>query len=82
MTPAPPIAGYQPPSAHSNVQVRAPEWLTVAEVCHELRIARSTWEKWRQKGAAPKVVRFPNGQLRIRRGWLEDWINQQMLLGV
>lgn len=51
--------------------------LTVDEVCTELRIARSTWEKWRQKDAGPKVVKLPNGQLRIRRDWLEAWINEQ-----
>ncbi len=52
-------------------------WLTVDEVCTELRIARSTWEKWRQKDAGPKVVKLPNGQLRIRRDWLDAWINEQ-----
>lgn len=52
-------------------------WLTVDEVCTELRIARSTWEKWRQKNAGPKVVKLPNGQLRIHRDWLDAWINEQ-----
>ena len=51
-------------------------WLTVDEVCTELRIARSTWEKWRQKNAGPKVVKLPNGQLRIRRDWLDTWIDE------
>lgn len=53
-------------------------WLTVDEVCTELRIARSTWEKWRQKNAGPRVVKLPNGQLRIRRDWLDAWINEQL----
>ena len=57
-------------------------WLTVDEVCTELRIARSTWEKWRQKNAGPKVVRLPNGQLRIRRDWLDAWINEKLPIGV
>lgn len=52
-------------------------WLTVDEVCTELRIARSTWEKWRQKDAGPKVVKLPNGQLRIRSEWLDTWIDEQ-----
>ena len=49
-------------------------WLTVAEVLDELGIERSTWEKWRQRGIAPNAVRLPNGQLRIRREWLDDWL--------
>ncbi len=57
-------------------------WLTVDEVCTELRIARSTWEKWRQKNAGPKVVKLPNGQLRIRRDWLDAWINEKLPIGV
>ncbi len=59
-----------------------PRWLSVHDCLTELGIPRSTWEKWRQRDRAPQTVRLPNGQLRIRRGWLEDWINQQMLLGV
>ncbi len=57
-------------------------WLTVDEVCTELRIARSTWEKWRQKNAGPQVVKLPNGQLRIRRDWLDAWINERLPIGV
>ncbi len=50
------------------------QWLTVNEVCTDLQIARSTWEMWRQRGVAPKAVRLPNGQLRIRREWLDEWV--------
>jgi excisionase family DNA binding protein len=53
-------------------------WLTVAEVCAELQIARSTWEKWRQKGAAPKAVRLPSGKLRVRRDWLDAWLDDHV----
>ena len=52
------------------------------EVCTELRIARSTWEKWRQKDAGPKVVKLPNGQLRIRSDWLDTWIDEQPPMSV
>ncbi|MHB8341988.1 MAG: helix-turn-helix transcriptional regulator [Mycobacteriales bacterium] len=49
-------------------------WLTVADCLAELGVDRSTWEKWRQRGVAPRAVRLPNGQLRIRRDWLERWL--------
>jgi excisionase family DNA binding protein len=50
------------------------ERLTVAEVCAELRIARSTFYEWRAKGRAPRCIKLPNGDLRIRRSELERWL--------
>ena len=52
---------------------RADEWLTVGEVCSELKIGRRTFERWRTLGTAPRAVRLAgNGPLRIRRSWLDD----------
>lgn len=48
--------------------------LTLAEVCAELQISRSTFYDWRSKGRAPRCVTLPNGKLRIRRTDLESWI--------
>lgn len=55
----------------------AVEWLTVVEVCDFLKIPRSTWDKWRQKGAAPHAVQLPNRQLRIHVEALGDWLNER-----
>jgi excisionase family DNA binding protein len=52
----------------------AREHLTVEEVCAELDIARSTWDDWRAKGRAPRCVKLPNRQLRIRRTDLNIWL--------
>ena len=49
------------------------EKLTLAEVCMELRIERSTFYDWRAKGRAPKCSKLPNGELRIVRRDLEEW---------
>ncbi|SEG91000.1 Helix-turn-helix domain-containing protein [Thermomonospora echinospora] len=54
---------------------RQNEKLTVAEVCAELKIARSTFYDWRAKGLAPKCTRIPNGDLRILRADLDEWWN-------
>jgi excisionase family DNA binding protein len=48
--------------------------LTIAELCNELSVARSTFYDWRAKGAAPRSIRLPNGELRIRRTDLETWL--------
>ena len=51
------------------------EWLTVEEVCVELKIGRRTFERWRALGIAPRASRpTGNGPLRIRRSWLDDWM--------
>ena len=52
----------------------ADELLTLDEVLTLLRVPRSTWLKWRQTGQAPAAIKLPNGQLRIRRCVLSDWL--------
>ncbi|MGV9386073.1 helix-turn-helix transcriptional regulator [Nonomuraea sp. NPDC003707] len=49
--------------------------LTVAEICTELKISRSTFYDWRQKGRAPRCITLPNNSLRVRRTDLESWLN-------
>jgi excisionase family DNA binding protein len=49
--------------------------LTIAELCEELSIARSTFYDWRAKKTAPRCIKLPNGELRIRRADLETWLN-------
>lgn len=49
--------------------------LTVREVITKLRIPRSTWYQWRQTGKAPRVIKLPNGELRIRRSALDEWLD-------
>ncbi|MCX4629819.1 MULTISPECIES: helix-turn-helix domain-containing protein [unclassified Streptomyces] len=49
--------------------------LTVPEVCDELGVSRSTFYDWRQKRRAPRCIKLPNGDLRVRRGDLEAWLN-------
>lgn len=49
--------------------------LTIPEVCAELGISRSTFYEWRTKGVAPKCIKLPNGEIRIRRDELERWLD-------
>ena len=48
--------------------------LTLADVCDELGVARSTFYEWRAKGTSPKCIKLPNGELRIRRTDLTTWL--------
>jgi excisionase family DNA binding protein len=47
--------------------------LTIAEVCAELRIPRSTFYDWRAKGLAPQCITLPSRKVRIERSALEAW---------
>jgi predicted DNA-binding transcriptional regulator AlpA len=63
------------PSRPETLRAASREKLTLAEVCAELKISRSTFYDWRAKGRAPECIRLPNGDLRIRRGDLDDWLD-------
>ncbi|WP_030452043.1 MULTISPECIES: helix-turn-helix transcriptional regulator [Herbidospora] len=52
-----------------------PRMLTLADLCDELQISRSTFYDWRAKGRAPKCLKLPNGDLRIRRADLDRWLD-------
>ena len=48
--------------------------MTIADLCAELGIARSTFYDWRAKGRAPRCIKLPNGDLRIRRAEFDRWL--------
>lgn len=49
--------------------------LTIADICQELGISRRTFYEWRAKKRAPRCIKLPNGDLRIRRTDFNDWLN-------
>ena len=52
------------------------EKLTIAEVCAELKISRSTFYDWRAAHKAPRCIKLPNGGIRIRRVDLDRWLSE------
>ena len=48
--------------------------LTIADVCAELGVSKSTFYDWRAARKAPRCIRLPNGGIRIRRVDLERWL--------
>jgi predicted DNA-binding transcriptional regulator AlpA len=49
--------------------------LTIAALCEELAISRRTFYEWRSKKRAPRCIKLPNGEIRIRRIDLENWLD-------
>lgn len=65
----PPV--QRPADAHGPV---GREQVTIAELCAELKISRSTFYDWRAKGRAPECLRLPNGDIRVLRSDLDAWL--------
>ena len=57
-------------SAHRITRIH----MTVAELCAELGVARSTFYDWRAAHKAPPCLKLPNGHLRIKRIDFERWL--------
>ena len=49
--------------------------LSIAQICEELGVSRSTFYDWRAKGKAPRCIKLPNGEIRVRREELDRWLS-------
>ncbi|MEU4731529.1 MULTISPECIES: helix-turn-helix transcriptional regulator [unclassified Streptomyces] len=51
-----------------------PQMLKLAEVLTEIDMSRAAFYRLRARGNAPRLFKLPNGQLRVRRSDLDDWL--------
>lgn len=65
----------QPSTRTGRARSVRDELLSVPEVLAELDIAKATFYRWRQLGKAPQSIKLPNGQVRIRRSALDQWLD-------
>ena len=63
------------PDMGERKRVGCDRHLTIDEVCADLGIARSTFYDWRAKKRAPRCIKLPNGDIRIRRTEYERWLS-------
>ena len=54
---------------------RTTQMLKLSEVLAELGMSRAAFYRMRARGRAPKLIKLPNGHLRIRRADLDAWLN-------
>ncbi|QRP46893.1 AlpA family transcriptional regulator [Amycolatopsis sp. FDAARGOS 1241] len=51
--------------------------LTIADICDDLGISRRTFHEWKAKGRAPRCIKLPNGDIRIRRTEYDRWLEER-----
>lgn len=50
-----------------------PQMLKLPEVLTELGMSRAAFYRMRARGLAPKLIKLPNHQVRVRRSDLDAW---------
>jgi predicted DNA-binding transcriptional regulator AlpA len=56
--------------------VARPQMLKLPEVLNEIGMSRAAFYRMRARGQAPRLLKLPNGHLRVRRTDLDDWLNR------
>ncbi|WP_330261752.1 helix-turn-helix transcriptional regulator [Streptomyces sp. NBC_00539] len=51
-----------------------PQMLKLADVLTELGMSRAAFYRMRARGQGPRLYKLPNGQIRVRRADLDDWL--------
>ncbi|GII26501.1 hypothetical protein Pme01_60980 [Planosporangium mesophilum] len=69
-----PVGTERSTAAMAGREGRPPS-LTIPEVIAELKVSRSTFYYWRQTGKAPRCIKLPNGEIRVRRVDLDEWFD-------
>ena len=60
-----------------SVALAGDEKMTIKEVLADLKVAPATFYRWRQLGKAPRSIKLPNGDVRIRRSEYERWLAER-----
>ena len=58
----------------ASTPARARTRLSIADICEDLGVSRSTFYEWRTKGRGPRCIKLPNGDIRINRAEYERWL--------
>ncbi|MFJ8626237.1 helix-turn-helix transcriptional regulator [Kitasatospora sp. NPDC093550] len=50
-----------------------PEYMKLPAVLAEIEMSRAAFYRMRARGKAPRLIKLPNGQLRVSRADLDAW---------
>ncbi|MFJ2957054.1 helix-turn-helix transcriptional regulator [Streptomyces sp. NPDC087270] len=62
-----------PHTTDRRAPARCPS-LKLPEVLDEINMSRAAFYRLRARGQAPKCIKLPNGQIRVRRSDLDAWL--------
>lgn len=51
------------------------EMLKLSEVLEAVGMSRAAFYRMRARGQGPKLIKLPNGQLRVRQSELDAWLD-------
>lgn len=69
-------ANHTPREPQRSPALTRPKMLKLPEVLDEIGMSRAAFYRMRARGQAPRLVKLPNGHLRVRRNDLDDWLNR------
>lgn len=52
---------------------RPDDKLPLSDVLKEMKVSRAAFYRMRARGQAPKLIKLPNGHLRVSRAALDLW---------
>ncbi|MFD9617869.1 helix-turn-helix transcriptional regulator [Streptomyces virginiae] len=52
-----------------------PQMLKLADVLTEIGMSRAAFYRMRARKQGPRLIKLPNGQLRVRRADLDAWLS-------
>lgn len=59
-----------------NPVANSQQMLKLHQVLAELDMSRAAFYRMRARGKGPRLVKLPNGHLRVRRSDLDAWVSQ------
>ena len=55
------------------------EWITPSQLCEELGVTRSTYDRWKAKGTLPTYRKLPGGHVLFDQRDVTDWLDAMLV---
>ena len=55
------------------------EWIKPSDLCEQLNVTRSTYDRWRAKGALPRFRKMPGGHIVFDQRDVDEWLDSMLV---